>query len=59
MGEIRSSFHESRRMTWAEADFPFADARAAKPWKDFGAGLVFGDGRRDGEESELFENTFG
>ena len=43
MGEIRSSFHESRRLTWAEADFPFADARAAKPWKDFGAGLVFGD----------------
>lgn len=43
MGEKRSSFHESRRLTWAEADFPFADARAAKPWKDFGAGLVFGD----------------
>ena len=43
MGEIRSGFHESRRLTWAEADFPFADARAAKPWKDFGAGLVFGD----------------
>ena len=44
MGEIRNSFYESRRLTWAEADFPFADARAAKPWKDFGAGLVFGDG---------------
>ena len=43
MGEIKSSFHESRRMTWAEADFPFVDARAAKPWKDFGVGLVFGD----------------
>lgn len=43
MGEKRSSFHESRRLTWAEADFPFADARAAKPWKDFGAGLIFGD----------------
>ena len=58
MGEKRSSFHESRRLTWAEADFPFADARAAKPWKDFGAGLVFGDEisssiayRRDFEES--------
>lgn len=44
MGEIRNSFYESRRLTWAEADFLFADARAAKPWKDFGAGLVFGDG---------------
>lgn len=44
MGEIRNSFYESRRLMWAEADFPFADARAAKPWKDFGAGLVFGDG---------------
>lgn len=43
MGEIRNSFQESRRLTWAEAGFPFTDARAAKPWKDFGAGLVFGD----------------
>ena len=43
MGEMRSSFHESHRLTWSEADFPFADARTAKPWKDFGAGLVFGD----------------
>ena len=44
MGEMRNSFHENSCLTWAEADIPFSDARAAKPWKDFGAGLVFGDG---------------
>lgn len=39
MGELQSSFHEGRRITWVDASFPFTDARAARSWKDFGLGL--------------------